>query len=193
VDLRELARVRRWRWHFEESYQAERDPATRGDGRWYVEVLCRRGMIYPARGDQLIAYTATRGVLRKLLALDAAVRVHQHGDTEGSVRFPVALLDAVAGVLRPRRRRTLAPERARAIGKGTAYGAHARSGGPGSVIGQPDGVEPAPRMIMARGPLEPSPLGDMTQGSAMTHGSHGPMEAGRAIQPKQPTPIRWNR
>ena len=141
IDLRPWADAHRYRWRFEESYRAEREPATRGDGRWYVEVLCRRGMIYPAGSDELIAYTATRGVLRKLLELDAAVGVHQHGDSEAAVRFPVALLDAVAGVLRPRRRRTLAPERARAIGSATAYGAQERSGGLGAAIVQPGGLE----------------------------------------------------
>jgi hypothetical protein len=103
VDLRELARVRRWRWRFEESYQAERDPETRGDGRWYVEILCHRGRIYPWGEQDLLVYTSTRGVKELLLALDPAVRMHQHGDTEAVVRFPEALLDRVAEIMRPKR------------------------------------------------------------------------------------------
>jgi hypothetical protein len=56
-----------------------------------------------------------------LLALDPAVTVHQRGDLEGVVRFPAALLEAVARVVRPRRRRVLDPNRARAIGRSTAF------------------------------------------------------------------------
>jgi hypothetical protein len=202
VDLRPLARARRWRWRFEESYQAERDLATRGDGRWYVEVLCRRGMIYPAGGDQLIAYTDTRGVLRKLLALDPALRVHQHGDAEASVRFPVALLDAVAGVLRPRRRRTLTPERARAIGSATTYGAQVRSGGPEAPIAQPDGLAAVPagdhspeaggKPMDARRPMDgathewPDPMQRLTPWKAATHRSADPMVGGDLMEGATP-------
>jgi hypothetical protein len=74
VDLREVARARGWRWRLEESYKAERDAATRGDGRWYVVILCKHGLIYPWGERDLLAYTATRGVKARLLALDPAVR-----------------------------------------------------------------------------------------------------------------------
>lgn len=103
IDLRETARPRRWRWRFEESYQAEQDPAVRGDGRWYVEIICRRGLIYPAGGDDLLAFTDVRGVARELRALGPEVRPHQSGDGETVVRFPSRLLDRVAEVLRPLR------------------------------------------------------------------------------------------
>jgi hypothetical protein len=118
VDLRELARVRRWRWRFEESYQAERDPETRGDGRWYVEILCHRGLIYPWGEQDLLVYTATRGVKELLLALDPAVRMHQHGDTEAVVRFPEALLDRVAEIMRPRTSGSRTPPSAEARARG---------------------------------------------------------------------------
>lgn len=104
VDLRELARAKRWRWRFEGSYSAERDPEVRGDGRWYVELVCHSGLIYTYGGDELLAYARTT-MLNKLLSLDPAVRVHQGGDRDAVVRFPVALLEKVASVLKPRRRK----------------------------------------------------------------------------------------
>ena len=36
-------------------YYAER-AARRVDGRWYVEVLCKNGLIYPKGGDMLLAH-----------------------------------------------------------------------------------------------------------------------------------------
>jgi hypothetical protein len=105
----------------EESYLHETDPEARGDGRAYVEVDCHRGLIYSYNSVELLAWTSTRGVLAELVGLDPAVRVRQRGDLEVVVRFPARLLDAVAHVLRPRRRRTLDPARARAIGAATAF------------------------------------------------------------------------
>jgi hypothetical protein len=103
VDLREIAKAKRWRWRYEESYKAERNADARGDGRWYVELACRRGTIYPHGGDELAASVSRPAVLRELLALGDDVKVHQRGDLEATVRFPAALLDQVAGVLKPRR------------------------------------------------------------------------------------------
>ena len=105
VDLRPWAKTNRYRWRFEESYKAETDAATRGDGRWYVEVLCRNGLIYPCGGVMLLAY-AKSGVVSRV----ADVVLHQ---TDGGARvfkFPVERLDEVAAILKPRRRRTYSPK-----------------------------------------------------------------------------------
>jgi hypothetical protein len=48
VDLRIWAKAHKYRYRFEESHQAESDPHVRGDGRWFVEIVCQRGLIYPA-------------------------------------------------------------------------------------------------------------------------------------------------
>jgi hypothetical protein len=143
VDLRELARVRRWRWHYEESYRAERDPAARGDGRWYVEIPCRRGKVYPF-GGELVAWVQRQEVLRELLALGPDVRIVQRGDQEGAVRFPVRLLDRVAVVLRPRRigGRTATPEDiARLARTGFRAGLPGRKTEPGTTRRDSDGTE----------------------------------------------------
>jgi hypothetical protein len=118
-DLRPWAVEHRHRWRYEESYHAEK-PEHRGDGRWFVEVLCRYGLIYPKGGQTLLAY-AGRGVKRHLAGL--GLELHQtDGDAE-VFRFPVERLDEVAAILKPRKRRTLDPDRARAIGKASQYGA----------------------------------------------------------------------
>jgi hypothetical protein len=120
VDLRVWAKAHRYRWRFEESYQAENDAHVRGDGRWFVEIPCKHGVIYPKGGQVLLAY-ASRGVKRHLAEL--GLECHQtDGDAE-VFRFSVDRLDEVAAILKPRKRRTLNPNRARAIGKATAYGA----------------------------------------------------------------------
>ncbi len=122
-DLRPWADARRYRWRFEEG----------GDETaWSAEVVCRRGKLYPFGGDDLLAWTDTRGVRAELLGLDPAVTPHQTGDREAVVRFPSRLLDRVAAVLRPRRRRTLDPERALAI-SGLPGIRHAQVGEPAEI------------------------------------------------------------
>jgi hypothetical protein len=83
-----------------------------------VEILCKHGLIYPWSERDLLAYTATRGVKARLLALDPAVRMHQHGDTEAVVRFPEAVLDRVAEIRRPRRSGSRTPPSAEARARG---------------------------------------------------------------------------
>ena len=99
VDLRPWAKQRRYRWRYEESYHAEK-PENRGDGSWYVEVLCKHGMIYPKGGKTLLAYASPR-FKRRLAGL--GFELHQtDGDCE-VFRFPADRLDEVAAVLRPKR------------------------------------------------------------------------------------------
>lgn len=82
---------------------------------WNLEIQCRFGKVYPHGGEYLQAYTdrrLKRGVLRDV----PGVTLHQWGDTECTVVFPVSVLPAVLGALKPRMRRTLSPEqRARKV------------------------------------------------------------------------------
>jgi hypothetical protein len=119
-DLRLWADGYRYRWRFEESYYAEK-PENRGTGAWFVEIICKYGLIYPYGGATLLAY-ANGGVKRHIRSIAGAVHHQTDGDAE-VFRFPLTQLDAVAAILKPRKRRTLDPNRARAIGKGTQYGA----------------------------------------------------------------------
>jgi hypothetical protein len=118
VDLRPWAERNRYRFRLEESFGAESDGHVKGDGRWYVEVLCRYGLIYPKGGDILLAY-ATSGVKRHLAAM--GLEHHQHDGNNEVFRVPVGRLDEVAAILKPRRRRppvAMTPERLAALRKG---------------------------------------------------------------------------
>ena len=63
IDLRPWAKAKRYRWRYEESYHAEK-PENRGDGRWYVEIVCRHGLIYPKGVNTLPGGTAQQRRLR---------------------------------------------------------------------------------------------------------------------------------
>ena len=112
VDLRPWANNNRYRWRFEESFRAERDPELRDDSRWYVEVLCRRGLLYPHGDDLVCAWVESSYARRELLRLDPSIQPRQLGDSETTFLFPSRLLDAVAAVLRPKRKpgRSATPE-----------------------------------------------------------------------------------
>jgi hypothetical protein len=100
IDLRPWARTNRYRFRFEESYQAEA-PEHRGDGRWYIQVPCRHGLIYPFGGDTLLAY-ANRGIKRHIQTLEGVTH-HQHDGDNEVFKFPAGLLDQVAAILKPKR------------------------------------------------------------------------------------------
>lgn len=102
VDLRSWAAANRYRYRLEESYKAETDMHIRGDGRWYVEILCRNGLIYPYGGSTVLAYTR-RGVARKIAAIPGAQH-HQWDGFARVFRIPAEALDQVAAILKPRRR-----------------------------------------------------------------------------------------
>ncbi len=125
VDLRLWSKANRYRFRLEESYRAESFPHVRVDGRWYVEILCWYGLIYPCGGENLLAY-ANRGVKRHIAALGPNIQRYQHDGSAEVFKFPVEYLEEVAAILKPRKRRTLSPDRARAMGKATAYGAQVR-------------------------------------------------------------------
>jgi len=96
-DLRPWARSHRYRWRWEESRQAgEDDP-------FFVQVVCKYGLIYPKGGNILLAY-ASSGVKRRLMRM--GLEHHQWDDGSSEVfRFPVSKLDEIAAVLKPRKNR----------------------------------------------------------------------------------------
>ena len=141
VDIRQLPMAKRWRWQYDGSFAWEKNPEVRGDGRWYVEVICKYGLIYPYGDGDLLALSTAKGMSKRLLDLDPAVRIHQNGSGEGVVRFPAGLLAAVAALLKPRYKRLLDPERARIISEGNPRDAHGRLRSPGTTQDDPDGSE----------------------------------------------------
>jgi hypothetical protein len=102
--LLEQAAARRWR---------VQDDGSR-DGDASAEVLCRRGLLYPyqpAPGQpetRFVAFTAASTAIRAaLLAVPGAQREQgspvQREGSELAVSYPLAALDAVAAILKPKR------------------------------------------------------------------------------------------
>jgi hypothetical protein len=118
INLRELFGERFRIGHDEAAatYAEKNDP-------WMMTILCDNGVIYPHGGSRLAAecYGPTA---RKLKAI-AGVTVHQQGDREWCMLFDVSIFEQVAEVMKPRKRRHLSPERARAI-SGLAHVQEAR-------------------------------------------------------------------
>jgi hypothetical protein len=118
MTLRTWANQHRYRWTYEASYKAEKDPRTRGNGDAYVEVVCRNGVLYPC--DRGVCAYVKSSMVARLLSLPG-VRIRRRGDKESELSFPFSALDRVAAVLKPKRKRAgnlsnLTPE-ARAKGR----------------------------------------------------------------------------
>ncbi len=72
---------------------------------WLLEVPCRYGKIYPYGGNELCAYTDHPRLKNRLKALPGAI-VHQEGEFELVVRFPVGGWGHYFQLLGARRNRT---------------------------------------------------------------------------------------
>jgi hypothetical protein len=101
---------------FGEDYKVTFDPAfhsrrvpRRCLGPWMLRLPCRgRGVtIYPFGGSRLAVEVDGRpGLVKKLVAIPG-VELWQDGDGEKTFVFDVARFEAVAAVVRPRKRRRL--------------------------------------------------------------------------------------
>jgi hypothetical protein len=96
--------------------QAENDVHVKGDRRWFVEILCQNGLIYPCGGLFLLAY-AKGGVKARIQALGEDIRHHQTDGNADVFKFSVEHLDEIAAILKPRKRRAVGanPEQLRAM------------------------------------------------------------------------------
>lgn len=101
VDLRVWAKANRYRYRLEESYEAENSAHVKGDGRWFVEVLCKQGMIYPMGGEKLLAHVKV-GAVRRIAEMPG-VTVRRWDGRDREFLFAVDRLDEVAAVLKPKR------------------------------------------------------------------------------------------
>jgi hypothetical protein len=119
IDLRPWADSHRYRWRYEEGAGAQMAQDEQ-EAPWYVEVICEHGLIYPKGKNALLAYSSA-GTKRRVAAIPGTEH-HQHDGNAEVFRFPLERLDEVAAILRPRKRRKLDPERARAIGGKTFFG-----------------------------------------------------------------------
>jgi hypothetical protein len=105
----------RFRIALDESYQAQ------GKGReaekvWCYRIECRFGHIYLHGRLSLGAGTDRRGIIAKLKRL-AGCSVHQEGDRELIVVFDPADFEAVAAVMKPKRRRCQSEKQKAALAK----------------------------------------------------------------------------
>jgi hypothetical protein len=78
---------------------------------WMMTIPCRRGaVIYPHGGNLLAVELDYRPHMAKRLASIPGVRLHQDGDHERTLLFPVELFLQVAALVKPRRKRRLSPQ-----------------------------------------------------------------------------------
>jgi len=105
IDLKEFAGAK-YRIVLDESEKL--DPA-REARVWYYRIPCTYGFISVHGPKTLAGFTNRRGVIARLIEIPG-VRVHQRGDREARVLFSPDCLDAVAKVLKARRRVVLSDE-----------------------------------------------------------------------------------
>jgi hypothetical protein len=104
-----------------ELHDSPRGSAPDRDDLWLLIILCRRGHIYVHSSSRLGVATGYRGPSAAALAAIPGVEVLQDGDDGINAAFRIELFDQVAAIVRPRRRRRLAPEhRQRLIEMGKA-------------------------------------------------------------------------
>src|SRR5215471_6251005 len=91
VDLRPWAKANHYRYRLDESYEAEDNAHVKGDGRWFVEVLCQGGFILLA--------VAKAGVCKSLESISGVIL--RRIDTKSrEFEFPLDKLDQVAAILK---------------------------------------------------------------------------------------------
>ena len=72
---------------------------------WMMTLCCMNGVIYP-HGSTLLAVECKGTTAKRLMDLPG-VTVHQQGDMEWTLLFDVAIFEAVAAIVKPRKRRRL--------------------------------------------------------------------------------------
>jgi hypothetical protein len=65
--------------NFERKSQISR-PIVARTARWFVEILCKRGLIYPKGGDEVLAFTISTDAWRALLEIGCTAK--RVGDKE---------------------------------------------------------------------------------------------------------------
>jgi hypothetical protein len=96
------------------------DEAARGrwTDPWNFKVLCRYGEIVPWGNGLLAASTARAGAVANRLKALAGVEVVHDGDDGATVTFTIAVVKAVAVVMKPRTVRKVSPAQMAALNEG---------------------------------------------------------------------------
>jgi hypothetical protein len=137
---------RQYRVRYEESYHAQYGPRAYTVDPWLMIIPCQHGHIYPQGGNMLASSTHKPGATAKRLKAIQGVTLHQDGADGVTVLFPVDHFDAVAEIMRPRRRRVVSEserERLRILGAkyGFQHGTGARFESAVCVPTPPDGSQ----------------------------------------------------
>jgi len=97
---------------FGNRFRVSHDPAARTYAEkqdpWMMTLPCENGVIYP-QGTNRLAVECKTSTAGKLLTLQG-ITVHQKGDREWTLLFDVAMFDAVAAIVKPKKRRLLSQE-----------------------------------------------------------------------------------
>lgn len=97
-------------YRIDASFVAENPGRKRCQDPWYYRIPCEHGEIYPHGGELLGAATHRRGKIAKQIAAVPEVRVVQDGVDGINAVFHHSNFEAVAALLKPRRRRRLSAE-----------------------------------------------------------------------------------
>ena len=97
----------RYRIAYEESYYAEYGPNAHVEDPWLMTISCQNGEIIPWGADKLAACTQTAGSVANRLKALPFTTVAQEGADGANVLFRLEHFDAVAQIMKPRRRKRL--------------------------------------------------------------------------------------
>jgi hypothetical protein len=109
LDLRELATAAGYRITLDESATVDRSQESKD---WCVQIPCKHGHIGTHSDRELSAYCRSRRMISRIISVPTA-RVVQEGDQEIRIAFHPEHLDAVADLLKARRKRVLTEEQRR--------------------------------------------------------------------------------
>jgi hypothetical protein len=105
IDLKAIAGIK-YRIALDESKTAD---STRSERLWLYRIPCKYGFISVHSPEMLAAWTGNRGIISRLVEIPG-VQVKQRGDREVRVLFGPDRLDAIADLLKARRRPRLTDE-----------------------------------------------------------------------------------
>lgn len=105
IDLKSLAHALRWRVSLDESA----DQSPRSDRPWLYQVAGRHGHVFVQAEKQLAVSCKSNRIKPRLLAVPGA-KLIRDGDRECVLSFPTGQLNAVATIIKSRRRRVLTVE-----------------------------------------------------------------------------------
>jgi len=84
---------------------------------WMMQISCRCGTIYPWGGDLLVIGMDNHNTVAKRVAAISGCEVIQDGERERSVRFHVDAFDAVAAIVKPKRKRRISDAERQRLGE----------------------------------------------------------------------------